>query len=141
VTAPVARIKDGDASVKLRDPARSGIYDALTLGVYGVFWFAFVNRELAALGSARGRTAELGDDPGKSTLAMFPGLLLLVPALVSFHNFRGRVRAAQGVAGIEPADHGVLSSIVLFILFPVGIYVEQRELGRVWAAEAEPAGA
>ena len=134
MAAPEAQIKDGDASVKLRDPARSGIYDALTLGVYGILWFAFVNRELADLGRARG-TAELGDDPTKSALAMFPGLLVLVPALVSWHNFRGRVRAAQRQAGIEPAGRSMLTSVVLFVLFPIGIYVEQTELGKVWAAE------
>lgn len=126
--------------MKVRDPVRSGIYDALTLGVYGVVWFAFVNRELAALGRARGRSTELGADPGRSTLAMFPGLLLLVPAAVSFHNFRGRVRAAQRGAGLEAPAYGALSSVVLFLLFPVGVYLEQRELNRVWAAEAETPG-
>lgn len=135
MAAPEARIRDGEGSVKLRDPVRSGVYDALTLGVYGIFWFHYVNHELAALGRARG-TAELGDDPGKSSRAMFPGLLVLIPALVSFHNFRGRVRAAQRLAGIEPAGHGALASVVLFVLFPIGIYVEQGELAKVWAAES-----
>ena len=135
MAVPEAKIKGGDGSVRLRDPARSGIFDALTLGVYGMFWFHHVNHELAALGRARG-TAELGDDPGKSSRAMFPGILLLfIPAGVSFHNFRGRVRAAQRLAGVEPAGRSVLSSVLLFVLFPIGIYREQGELAKVWAAE------
>ena len=136
MAAAEAPIRGGDASVKLRDPATSGLLDALTLGVYGFFWFHFVNTELAALGRARGMS-ELGDDPQRSTLAMFPGILLLVPALVAFHNTRGRIRAAQRLAGIEPAGRSVLASVVLFVLFPIGIYLEQTELGKVWAAETE----
>ena len=135
VAAIAAPIRDADASVKLRDPARSGLFDLLTLGIYGIFWFYYVNRELADLGRARG-TSELGDDPQKSLLAMFPGLLVLVPAAVSFHNFRGRVRAAQRLAGVEPASRSALASVVLLVLFPIGIYVEQTELGKVWAREA-----
>jgi uncharacterized protein DUF4234 len=133
--ATEALVRDGDASVKLRNPVKSGLLDALTLGVYGIFWFYYVNRELADLGRARG-TTELGVDPQKSLLAMFPGLLVLVPAILAFHNFRGRVRAAQRIAGIEPASRSAPASVGLFILFPIGIYVEQTELGKVWAKEA-----
>jgi hypothetical protein len=127
-------IRDGDQRVKLRNPAVSGLLDALTLGIYGVFWFYFVNVELAALGRARS-TTELGDDPQRSLMAMFPGMLVLVPAIVSFHNTRGRVRAAQRQAGVEPASRNALASVLLFVLFPIGIYVEQKQLNRVWAAE------
>jgi uncharacterized protein DUF4234 len=134
MAADEAPIKGGDGRVKLRNPAISGLLDALTLGVYGVFWFYFVNTELTALGRARG-TSELGDDPTKSLLAMFPGMLVLVPAAVSFHNTRGRIRAAQRQAGVDPAGRNVLASVLLFVLFPIGIYVEQRQLNRVWAAE------
>ena len=132
--AELAAIRDGDAQVKLREPALSGVFDALTLGIYGVFWFYFINVELAALGRARD-TSELGDDPTKSLLAMFPGMLVLVPAIVAFHNTRGRIRAAQRLAGVDPAGLNVAASIVLFLLFPIGIYVEQKQLNRVWATE------
>lgn len=135
MAAPVATIRDGEGSIKLRDPVRSGIFDAITLGIYGMFWFGFVNHELAALGRARA-ASELGTDPSRSSLAMFPGILLLfIPAGVAFHRFRGRVRAAQRLAGIEPAAMSVGSSILLFVLFPIGIHREQTELNRVWAAE------
>lgn len=132
--AEMATIRDGGSEVKLREPALSALFDALTLGIYGIFWFYFVNTELAELGRARG-TDELGDDPTKSLLAMFPGMLVLVPAVVSFHNTRGRIRAAQRRAGIEAAGQNVVASIVLFVLFPIGIYVEQKQLNRVWATE------
>jgi len=122
--------------VKVRDPVRSGVLDLVTLGVYGVCWYFYVNRELASLGRARGR-AELGDSPGTSLLALFPGLLLIVPAVISFRNTVRRVQAASRLAGREPTISASLGlSALLLLVFPVGVWYVQRELNEVWLAEA-----
>lgn len=136
MAAQELRIRQGDEPVKLRDPVRAGLLDAVTLGVYGVFWYFYVNRELAALGRARG-TAELGASPGTSLLALLPGLLLIVPAVISFRNTAVRVQAARRLSGGEPTISAGVAALILLLLFPVGIWYVQRELNAVWAAEAE----
>jgi hypothetical protein len=135
MAASELRVKDGGPLVKLRDPVHSALLDLVTIGVYGFFWYFYVNRELAALGRARG-TAELGLKPGRSLLAVLPGVVLIVPTLVSLHNTVRRVQAARRLAGGEPAISASLATILLIL--PVGIWYLQRELNRVWLAEAEP---
>ena len=60
------------AVAKIRSPIAVVIFSIITLGIYQVFWWYYVNREMADYGRARG-TSELGDNPAKSTLALFPG--------------------------------------------------------------------
>lgn len=135
MAASELRLKNGGPLVKLRDPVHSAHLDLMTIGVYGFFWYFSVNRELAALGRARG-TAELGVNPRRSLLAVLPGVLLIVPTLVSLRNTVRRVQAARRLAGGEPAIPAGLATILLFL--PLGIWYLQRELNQVWLAEAEP---
>ena len=51
------------AMAKTRDPLGVALLSLVTLGIYAIFWYYFVNREMADLGRARG-TDELGDSPG-----------------------------------------------------------------------------
>jgi hypothetical protein len=129
----VLPIHGSAATVKVRDPLTSALLDAVTLGVYGFFWYFYVNRELAALGAARG-TKELGESPRTSLLALLPGLLLIVPAAISLHNTARRTQAARRLAGEAPEISAMLAAVLLLFLFPVGIWYVQRELNAVWAA-------
>ncbi|HEX8066654.1 MAG TPA: DUF4234 domain-containing protein [Thermoleophilaceae bacterium] len=133
---PEVAIRGGDARVKLRNPVTSAVLDAVTLGVYGFFWYFYVNRELAALGRARG-TSELGDNPRNSLLALFPGILVLVPALISMLNTGERVEAAQRLAGRETSINTAAATIAMLVFFPIGIYYVQTELNKVWEVETE----
>jgi hypothetical protein len=113
---------------------KSGLLDAATLGIYGTYWFYAVNKELAALGRARG-TDELGTNPTNSLLALLPGiLLLLIPFLISGNNTAKRVRTAQRLSGAgETID--TAKATAAMIPFPIAVYYVQKELNRVWAAE------
>ena len=79
---------------KIRNPILVVVFSLITLGIYQVFWWYFTNREMADYGRARG-TNELGDSPAKSTLALFPGSLVVVPAIWTYFTTFQRIQAAQ----------------------------------------------
>lgn len=133
---PERRIRDGEATVKVRDPLKSALLDAVTLGIYGLYWHSVTNRHLADLGRARG-TAELGENPTGSLLAAVPGILLLIPFFVSGYNTAERIKAAQRLAGIEEDVNSALATVAM-IPYPIAIYYLQKRLNRVW--ERETAG-
>jgi hypothetical protein len=135
MAAPEATIQGGDARVKLRNPVNSAIFDLITFGIYGIYWYYQVNREMADLGRARG-TAELGDNPTNSLLALIPGGLIIVPAVISMWNTCNRVLAALRLSGqAQPQFNNVLGFILLLLLAPVGVWYIQSELNKVWQVE------
>jgi hypothetical protein len=132
----VAEVSIGaGASVKIRNPVHVLLSDLVTLGVYGVVWYVKVNRELAMLGRIR-HTTELGENPRNSLLAVVPGFVIIVPAVVSILNTAKRLRAAQGLVGIPEADHVniPLAFALMFFLPPVGSWYFQKRLNNVWHA-------
>lgn len=137
MAAPELQIRGGDGVVKLRSPVRSALLDVVTIGIYGFYWYYAVNKELAALGRARGSTERLGDDPRKSFLALLPGILLLVPFLISGYNTAERVRAAQHGSGAGESINSAVAAVTMLVFFPVAIFYVQGELNKVWAREAE----
>jgi hypothetical protein len=109
----------------------------ITIGIYQIFWWYFVNKEMVKLGRARG-TTELGDSPGMSALALFPGVLLIVPPLVSYYRGVQRMQAAARITGAEPANGWI--ALILFVLIGLAFapYL-QSCLNKVWDAQAEGA--
>src|SRR5206468_4328443 len=89
-----------------RDPRR-------TLGIYCFVWYYNVNREMSDLGRARG-TAELGDSPGTSLLAVTLGALIIVPAIVSLYNTFQRTQTAARLTGVEPLNGWI--ALILYLL-------------------------
>ena len=69
------------STAKIRGPdhGRDPLDRSSRLGIYLIFWWYYVNREMADYGRARG-TKELGDSPTKSTPRSLPRRLHLVPA-------------------------------------------------------------
>jgi Domain of unknown function (DUF4234) len=63
----------------VRRPVVVLVLTAVTLGLYSLYWWYEVNREMADVGRAWG-TPELGERPLMSLLAVFPGCLLIVRA-------------------------------------------------------------
>ena len=120
-----------EPSVKRRDPLRSALFDTFSIGIYGFYWHYATNRDLAEHGRARG-TAELGDDPKKSFLAAFPGILLLfIPFFVSTHNTAKRINVARRLAGL-PEDVNPALAVVASPLYPIAIYYLQKRLNEAW---------
>ena len=130
------QISGGDATVKVRSPVNSAIFDVITIGIYGFYWYYQVNKELAALGRARG-TEELGTKPMNSFWALMPGFLILVPFLISGYNTGERVQAAQRGSGSEESMNPVMAVVLMFFFFPLATFYVQQELNKVWDAETE----
>jgi hypothetical protein len=128
------QIRDSEYRVKHRSPWAAALLPIITLGIYHLVWWYRVNREVADFGRARGY--DLGQNPTLSLLAVFPGGLIVVPALVSYWRGTKRMQAAQRVAGQEPLNGWI--ALILFILISLGLWAYmQSELNKLWRAEAE----
>jgi len=128
------QIAGADTTAKTRNPIAVAVLAVITLAIYLVFWWYFINRELADLGRAKG-TSELGDSPAKSTLALFPGALLIVPALWTTVTTFKRVQAAQRLTGQTPIN-GWLGLVLYIVLSPALYAYMQSGLNSVWKAQA-----
>ena len=69
----------------------------ITLGIYLVCWWYFINRELADLGRAKGTRAR--GQPREVHARALPGRALIVPALWTTVTTFKRVQAAQKLTG------------------------------------------
>jgi hypothetical protein len=128
------------ATAKIRGPIAVAIFTIITLGIYLIFWWYYVNREMADYGRAR-NIDELGDSPTKSTLALMPGAFIVVPALWTTVTTFQRVQAAQRLTGQTPINGWL--GFVLYIVFSPALYgYMQSGLNSAWragsAAEPEP---
>lgn len=132
-------IRGGDSQVKVREPVNVALLSFFTAGIYGIFWYYFVNRELADLGRSRG-TDELGDSPGTSVLAVTLGALVIVPAIISIIHTAKRIEAAQRLSGRQEMMSVGLAVVAWIVFFPVGAWYAQSELNKVWATETEQSG-
>jgi hypothetical protein len=110
----------------------------ITLGIYYVFWYYFINREMRDLGKSRG--VDLGESPITSVLAITLGALIIVPPFVSIWKTGRRMEAAQqttGVSGGSGPLFFVLHIIPIVSLF-APVYM-QTELDKAWRAISHPA--
>ena len=121
---------------KIRRPWLVFVLAIATFGLYHLYWYYVVNRELKDHG--------VGKHPIVSLLAQFPGALLIVPPFVSWWRFYTRIRDAEDRADSpERVEHGIgIALYVLgFILLPVELIYAQRHLNALWrtvAATAPP---
>jgi Domain of unknown function (DUF4234) len=127
-------IEGAGSTAKVRNPVAVAIFSVITLAIYLVCWWYFVNRELADLGRARG-TKELGDSPARSTLALFPGFLLIVPAVWTTVTTFKRVQAAQRLTGQTPIN-GWLGLVLYVVISPALYAYMQSGLNGVWKTQA-----
>jgi Domain of unknown function (DUF4234) len=123
-----------DAVAKIRNPIVVAILAIVTLGIYLIFLQYFINKEMADYGRARG-TADLGTDPTKSTLALFPGALIVIPAVWTTVTTFQRVQSAQRLTGQTPVNGWL--AFALFIVFSPAFYgYQQSGLNSAWSAAA-----
>lgn len=87
----------------------------LTLGIYGVCWYYFVNDELKDIGTAKEDPQLSQSSPVMSALAIFLGGWLIIPPLLSVWNYGERIRRAQRLAGVPKEDQ--ISPMTSFLLF------------------------
>ena len=93
------KIRGTESEVKVRSPWAAALLPLITLGIYHLVWWYRVNRELSDYGKSKGY--DLGQNPTNSLLALFPGGLIIVPALITY--WRG---VEAGHAGLRPRRQG-----------------------------------
>jgi hypothetical protein len=135
--AQEVQIAGTQATAKIRSPWAAALLPFPTLSIYYFVWYYKINREMADLGRAHGKTDELGDSPGTSLLATTLGALIIVPALISTYNTAKRIQAAQRLYGIQPLN-GWLALVMYLLIAPVFWAYQQSELNKVWQAGGEP---
>ena len=137
MAAPEVPLRGASAQVKLRNPVNTALLSLIPF--YALFWWYYINREMADYGRALG-TNELGDSPGKSTLALFPGALVIVPAVWTTVTTFQRVQAAQRLSG-QTSINGWLGVVLYIVISPVMYAYMQSGLNSVWKTQAVDAPA
>ena len=137
--AQQVQIAGAGTTAKIRSPVAVAIFAIITLGIYLIFWWYYINREMADYGRTLG-TDELGDSPAKSTLALFPGGLLIVPAIWTTVTTFQRVQAAQRMSGQTPIN-GWLGIVLYIVISPVMFAYMQSGLNSVWKTQGADASA
>ena len=126
-----------ESRAKLRNPLGVVGLSIITIGIYYVFWWYFVNREMRDFGRARG--TDLGQNPTNSVLALTLGWIIIVPAIVTLWTTSDRIQRTQEVAGVDRPTNGPIIFVLFLLLAPVGIWYAQNELNKAWTAQASPA--
>ncbi len=87
----------------------------LTLGIYSLCWYYFVNDELKDVGIAKDDQNLAHSSPAMSVTAIFVGGWLFVPPLLSVYNYGQRIKRAQRLGGIPRAEQ--INPTTAFLLF------------------------
>ncbi len=120
--------------VKVRNPWAVALLPFITFGIYTLVWWYKINKELKAYGQAKG--FDLGQNPTNSLLALFPGSLIIVPALITYWRGTKRVMGASKVAGREPVN-GWIAIVLYLLLSPAFWAYLQVSLNHIWEQEAD----
>ena len=102
----------------------------LTLGVYGLFWYYFVNDELKDVGSAKGDDNLAQSSPMTSVIAIFIGGWLIVPPFLSIYNYGLRIKRAQRLGGVPVRDQ--INPMVAFLLYFPGLFLVIPYFAHFW---------
>lgn len=128
------KIRGTEHEVKVRNPWAVALLPIVTFGIYHLVWWYKINKELKAYGEAKGY--DLGQNPTNSVLALFPGGLIVIPALVSYWNGTKRVQGASKIAGREPVSGWI--ALILYLLLAPGFWAYlQVSLNQIWEQDAE----
>jgi Domain of unknown function (DUF4234) len=128
------QLKGSQERVKIRSPWAAALLPIVTLGIYHLVWWYRINRELRDYGRAKG--FDLGQSPANSVLALFPGGLIIVPALITYWRGTQRIQGAARIGGQEPLS-GWIAVILYFVLAPAFSAYLQMSLNDVWRSEAD----
>jgi hypothetical protein len=94
----------------------------ITLGLYGLCWYYFVNDELKDVGQAKGDENLAQSSPAMSVTALLVGGYFIIPPLLSVYNYGQRIKRAQRLADIPRADQ--INPVTAFVLFfPGGLLI------------------
>ena len=133
------QIRGSSYEGKIRNPLGVIGLSIITLGIYGIFWYYYANKELAEIGKAH-NSDECGDSPGTSVLAVTLGAFIIVPAFVSAYKFCQRLSAAERLSGAAPGMEPGLLFVLYVFISPVASYIAQANLNKVLQAQASGPG-
>jgi Domain of unknown function (DUF4234) len=135
--AQSVQIAPGSGFAKLRNPWGVLGLTLITLGIYYVFWWYFINREMKDVGNANG--VDLGQSPGTSVLAVTVGAFVIIPPFVSVWKTGRRMEGTQRTVGVSGGSGPLF--FVLHIIPIVGLFAPvymQMELNKAWRAIEDP---
>ncbi len=100
----------------------------ITLGIYGLYWYYKVNQELQRF--ERDDTIS----PGRSLLALIPGGIVIVPAVIAVYNTGQHIQKAEQRMGVQSQmSPALLAVLVLVLSIAIGPY-GQEHMNRLWDA-------
>ncbi len=131
--AESVEIARGGSFAKIRNPLGVMVLSLVTIGIYYLCWYYFINREMRDLGEARG--VDIGHSPATSLVAITIGGLVIVPPFVSHWMVGTRMERAQQAVGVS-GGNGVIYFIlwVLPLVSIVSPFYMQTQLNEVWRA-------
>lgn len=130
-------------AVRRRGPVVTWLLIVVTFGIYGLFHWYYMNREMRDFSAAMGQP--LDNSPAKSVLALFPGGFLIVPAIWTWVTTAQRVRAVRAMAlNNGPGEYpSVALGVLLAFLYALNHPYLQASLNSTWdiagATSATPA--
>jgi len=129
--AQSVQIAPGSGLAKIRNPWGVLALALITLGIYYVFWYYFINREMRDFGNAHG--VDLGQSPATSVIAITLGAFIIIPPFVSIWKTGRRMEGTQRTANVSGGSGPlwfVLHIIPIVSLF-APVYM-QTELDEAW---------
>jgi len=129
--AQSVQIAPGSGLAKIRNPWGVLGLALITLGIYYVFWYYFINREMRDFGNAHG--VDLGQSPATSVIAITLGAFIIIPPFVSIWKTGRRMEGTQRTANVSGGSGPlwfVLHIIPIVSLF-APVYM-QTELDEAW---------
>ncbi len=129
--AQSVEIAPGIGSAKIRNPWGVLGLELITLGIYYVFWYYFINREMRDFGNANG--VDLGQSPATSVIAITLGAFIIIPPFVSIWKAGRRMEGTQRTANVSGGSGPLwfVSHIIPLVSLFAPVYM-QTQLNTAW---------
>jgi hypothetical protein len=128
--------------IKLRKPWVAFVLAIVTFGIYYLYWYYVLNRDL----NDYGKQFDADDNPlrvsaGVALLAITIGALLIIPPFVSVFRTMRRIERAQRLGGVPDGERaspilGFVLFLIAVVFFPVEIPYAQHHVNKLWRLEA-----
>jgi Domain of unknown function (DUF4234)/Short C-terminal domain len=124
-------------TAKIRNPWGVLGLSIITFGIYHLFWWYYINREMRDYGIAKQR--DLGKSPTSSLLAYWFGWVTLYIATVwTIVATTQRIKQSQQVAGVQDQQDGIVAALLWVFTLGLGATVYmQYQLNKVWETPGE----
>lgn len=94
----------------------------ITLGIYYLCWYYFVNDELKDIGIANDDGNLSQSSPTTSVIAVLFGWIVVIPPYLSVYNYGQRIRRAQLLVGVD-RNRAINPTIAFLLFFPGSLLI------------------